>query len=179
MKRRAILYVVDCEEKRFDGYQFREQLPFVPAPLPTHITSESDRGKRRADYSLYEALSLRLMLELNNHGGIAIEAATYASGNARHHLVMASERGGDADIWLAYLQNDPTEECDFVLRALCAGTLDELPDLIRDKSDPDQPPRVTIINASAASRLVAQRAGEFDVGEELDARPIWLMPDVY
>lgn len=179
MKRRAILYVVDCEEKRFDGYQFREQLPFVPAPLPMFPAPESERGKRRADYSLKDALALRLMLELNNHGGIAVEAASYAAGNSHHHLVLASERSEGSDIWLAYLQNDPTEECDFVIRALCAGTLDELPNLIRAKADPEQMPRVTILNASAASRFVKKRAAELDVGDESDDRPIWLLPDAY
>ncbi|MDF3606212.1 hypothetical protein PE067_08750 [Paracoccus sp. DMF-8] len=176
MKRRAILYSADCEEKRFDGYYFRNQLPFVPE-LPLSGEKDDAHTRRRAEYSLQDAFLLRLMMEFVDHGGVAIDAAQYSAGNAFHHLALASERvGRDHDVWLVFIQNRPGE-LDFAPRALCAGCLDEIPALIRDKSDPSDPPRVVLVNASGASRFVLNRADEFGILREGEARPVWLIEE--
>lgn len=178
MKRRAVLYVADCEEKRFDGYYFRKQLPFVPA-LPLDSEEDDARARRRAEYSLLDAFLLRLMMEFVDHGGVEIEAAKYAAGNAFHHLGNASERnGGGDDIWLAFFQSRPGE-LDFAPRALGAGNLDEIPALIRGKSDPSDPARVVLVNASAASRFVIDRAAEFGITREWENRPAWLIEETH
>lgn len=180
MKRRAVLYVTDCEEKRFDMYLFRQQLPFTPAPLPSHVDEASERGKRRADYSLMDAFLLRLMMDIIDHGGLDVEAATYVAGNIRHRLIMASERlASDQDVWIGYLQNRPNAEMDFVFRQLFAGSLEEVPEAIRERSEPNDPPRVVLINASAASRFVIDRADEFGVTVEREPRPVWMIEQTY
>ncbi|WP_420345000.1 hypothetical protein [Paenirhodobacter sp.] len=178
MKRRAILYVADCEEKRFDGYYFRKQLPFVP-DLPLDSEADDARARRRAEYSLSDAFLLRLMMDFVDDGGVEIDAAKYSAGNAIRHLHRASERlNADQDIWLAFLQNRPGE-LDFAPRALCAGSLDEIPGLIREKSDPSDPPRVVLVNASAASRFVVNRADEFGITRNSENRPVWLIEETY
>jgi len=179
MKRRAILYATDCEEKRFDNYLFRKQLPFDPAPLPEHIDLNSDRGKRRAEYSVANAFELRLMLDLTDQGGIDVESAQYAAGNAVRKLRWVSGEPTGDDLYIALVTEVPLPGEDFTRKQLFACRLADLHLVLADNTEPDQVRRVTLVNASAASRFVLARAGEFGVFQEHDARPAWDMVEVY
>ncbi len=159
MKRQALLMVTGCDLKRFEGYHFRKQLPFTPAPSP--IDGRTDPANRRADYSMQDALSLRLMLDLVEAGGISIDAAKYAAGNALRHLRRASQVAAPgADIWLVYAQDRETtvsSEETIIPRHVKACVLDKLPELIGELQHPELQ-FVTMVNASRASRYVYEQA---------------------
>jgi hypothetical protein len=182
MKRRALAYVTDCEDRRFDTYLNRGQLPFRPAPLPLDVDIEDPTGpraRRWADYSVRDAFLLRLMLDFVDVGGVDVESGLYTARNAR--IEAAAEAAGGADIYVAHLQERPVEVEGDDIRGQqhFAGRLVDLPEWLAARTDPDSVQRITIVNASAASRFVLARAAEFDLFPEHDTRPAWEMGAVY
>lgn len=100
MKRKQLLYISDCNEKRFDTLQTREQLPFYKT-----------RG-RWAEYSLEDAFRLRLMLDLiggeapsDPLGGLSHKTALSITQNtlSKHSILQgetALEDLAEADWWI-------------------------------------------------------------------------------
>jgi len=182
MKRRAILFVTDCEEKRFDTLLFRRQLPFVPAPLPMDLDLTDplgDRAKRRADYSIADAFLLRLMLDFMDQGGVDVESARYAANNALGRIGAVADVPGQGDIYVAHVAEKRIPGEDFNPMQLFACRLADLERILSERTDPDQVRRITLVSASAASRFVLARAAEFDLFPEHDTRPAWDMGGVF
>jgi len=176
MKRRAVLYITDCEEKRFDNYHFHGRLPFiVNQPL---FPDESERGKRRADYSVADAFSLRIMMDFTDGGGVDVDAALYAAGNACHKIKYRADDAPSGDVYLVLVQERPIDSVE-APRQLFAATLEDIPAIIAEKTAPEETRRVVLVNASAASRFVVDRAREFGTVAENDSRPAWEMAEVY
>ena len=177
MKRRHLLYITDCEEKRFDNHFFNGRLPFTPKSLPV-FPDESERGKRRADYSVADGFALRVMLDFTDAGGVDVEAALYAAGNAWHKIKGRADDAPSGDVYLVLVQERPTDAVE-APRQLFAVTLAEIPAIIADKTAPEETLRVVLVNASAASRFVMERAREFGTVAENDFRPAWDLAEVY
>lgn len=177
MKRRAVLYITDCEEKRFDNYLFHARLPFIVKSLPL-FPDESERGKRRADYSLADAFALRVMLDFTDGGGVDVEAALYAARNAWGKLYGRADDAPPGDVYLVLVQGRPTDANE-APRKLFAVTLADIPAIIAAEAAPEETLRVVLVNASAASRFVMERAREFGTVAENDFRPAWDLAEVY
>lgn len=177
MKRRAILYVTETEEKRFDNYLFHGRLPFIPTSLPP-MPDFTDRGKRRADYSVADAFALRVMMDFTDGGGVDVDAALHAAGNALRAIEGRTADVHVGDVYLVLTQERPIDSVP-APRQLFAATLAEIPAIITDKTAPEETRRVVLVNASAASRFVIERAREFGTVAENDPRPAWEMGAVY
>ncbi|MCW1931733.1 hypothetical protein [Pararhodobacter zhoushanensis] len=177
MKRRLVLEVTQCAEKRFDNYHFHKNLPFI-APEPSSFVSvNSDGSKRRADYSARDAFDLRMMMEFTDNGGVDVNSAKYAASNAWRKLLTASERAPTSDLYLVLVQERPVEG--FQPRQLFAGTLDEVPALIAENTAAEAVQRIVLVNASEASRFVVSSLKHFGVISDEDQRPAWLLDDAF
>ncbi|SDX21403.1 hypothetical protein [Roseicitreum antarcticum] len=177
MKRRAIIYLADCEEKRFDNYLYNDRLPFFVTSLSELHDPESEKGKKRADYSVCNAFELRMMLEFTSDGGIDVESARHAAENAAFKLAYAFQDQPDTDVFVALVQFRKFE--DLTPRAIFVGTFADIAAQIAEKTDAPEVQRVVMVNASEVSRFVLPRAVEFDLINEYDPRPAWVMDGIY
>lgn len=180
MKRRAILYITECDPKRFETLLFRKQLPFVPAPLPLHVEADAEQVKRRADYSVSNAFALRLVMDFADQGGLSLEAALYAGRNAVRKLDLVANGADPArDVYIVHVAEFALEGEDGDPMQIFACHLDDLAAVLAEKTDPAQVRRITLVNASATSRFVLGRAAEFGLFPDHDTRPAWQMAEVF
>jgi len=166
MKRLDVLQLTGCNQKRFEGYHYRKQLPF-------YLSTDDSRVKTRATYSLEKVFALGVMMESVDDAGLDLEAAKYVASNAVRKLRSASEKiDNDEDLWLILLQ-DRENSLGFPARTLVAGTLRMLPELIQQNADEESLRRIVMVNASSVSRAIKANAEEHDISEGKVDGPAW------
>lgn len=183
MKRKDLLAVSACTNKRFDNLALRKQLPFIPVPVPGLVDPQSERGRKMADYSLEDAFRLRLMLDLVENQGLNLDAAQYAARNAgtalRRDFYGANLDIDGPDIWLVFAQYRPTAS-GLVPRMLKGATLADMSRLIMEEINPDEARQelafIVMVNASAISETVTANAlAEAVISADcFDFKPLWL-----
>lgn len=176
MKRKNLLTVAACMNKRFDNLALRDQLPFETTPLTA-------KGRQHSDYTLPQAFQLRVMLDLLENQGLSLEVSQYVAGNCLRHLREATERYGYEDIWLVFAQDRQTTSGDaagLVNRMLKATTLADLPRLIEEEIQPEdhryEVALIALVNATAISQFVTIQALANAVisADSFDFEPLWL-----
>lgn len=168
MKRKQLLYVTECNERRFDTLHMRDQLPFLKT-----------RG-RWAEYSVEEAFRLRVMLDLIGSegqadplGGLGHKAALSITNNAlsKYHSLRGAimlEEFAEADWWIGVTIFEEVNASGERLRYAdwFIGPLQNLSshqhaviEKARKNGEPENiPVRTFVVNASRAARFVLDRA---------------------
>ena len=169
MKRKGLLAITGCGDKRFETFGTRDQLPF---PATT--------GKWN-DYTLEDAFRLRLMIETLDHAGGDIETALYLAGNGPRKLPMhpLNYPSSEGEMWVAAGKvTEPNNADDEThSRFTVAGRLQDISPKVRDivKRDFEGSKVVALvcINVSAVADHVRQEALDFGLPEGNDYTSVW------
>lgn len=169
MKRKGLLLVSGCGEKRFESLASRNQLPF---PTP--------EGKWN-EYTLQQAFDLQLMLAGVDTWGASIDLALYLlNGLRKMTLHPLNHPLGEADVWVgAAVVDDPVLKhdgsIDFYPQFTFAGRLDEVSGAVSPKRSGWQGRlrSIVLLNATHSARVVRERAREIGLPEGDDFRPVW------
>ena len=169
MKRKGLLLVSGCHEKRFESLAARNQLPFPPP-----------EGKWN-DYSLKDAFELHLMLVGLDTWGASVDLAmSLFAGIDKMEAHPLNHMLGEADQWVGVgVVDDPLFKedgsVDLYPRIYFAGPLEDLPARIaaaHAKCD-GRLRSLVMVNATDSARIVRERAREIGLPEGDDFQTIW------
>ena len=174
MRRKGLLAIVECDPKRFELLQARNQLP-IP-----------NRG-RWVEYGLTDALAVRLTLDLiggegegeNQLGGVPPSYAHKVIYNALGHARERYETLGDLAAHRVFLGGvifQSRHEGDEGLRfsRWFAGPAEELGDWIAEtgREDNANPVRVLLVDAGRAALQVIEAARELGINDNAEAEKV-------
>lgn len=169
MRRKGLLLVSGCGEKRFENLAARNQLPF-PSP----------EGKWN-DYTLQQAYDLQLMLTGMDTWGASIELAQYVLNGLRKMPAHPLNHPlGEPDVWVgAAVVDDPVLKddgsIDFYPQFTFAGRLEEVSAAVSPERSGWQARlrSIVLLNATHSARVVRERAREIGLPEGDDFGPVW------
>ena len=186
MKRAALLHCANMELHRYKTLRHREQLPLTRG-------SVDDADSRQANYTLEDAFTLRLLMDLIGQGednlpSISPGAACSVVANAMmrlralqspHPLNMLAQE--EAWVGVIVFEEDCTDDAGErdTLRfthwyaGALVGVQKEITDLIEATGPGTRAVRVILTSATRAANFVRQRAVELGIPEGNDLYEDW------
>jgi hypothetical protein len=169
VKRKGLLLVTGCAEKRFDTLNNREQLPF------------STGAGRWADYSLDDAFRLRVMLTAVDQAGLNLENGLYLAvsgvGKLSMHPLNYPESYGAMWVAVCTVTEPDPEVKETHWRFAVAGRQEDLAGLAAAHIDRNhlgsKLVAMVAVNASEAALHVRDAARDIGLPESDDYSPVW------
>ncbi|MEM6309977.1 MAG: hypothetical protein AAF754_07995 [Pseudomonadota bacterium] len=179
MKQPALAYVVDCNEHRLTGMFKRQKAIESKSIIESGMDILPFDVVPHQHYTLGEALKLKTILNLVDHGGIDQAEASYTTKAIDHDLPIhpldyISGLQGKGDLWIGVgtVVNAKDNEA---FKFTVGGTFDELVDQ-KDRKMIEEFPGYNLVrfvttNVSLAANSVRQKAQELGLPEGEDETP--------